>query len=132
MLACVALRAQASTQRATQTVSNTDRALQNRKLQTQEQLVDAGVVGELGMERRGEDLALAQADHIAVHRRFDGGGRSDFGHSNGPRMNTSGKSLSTMSAGASCGTCSPGATTTAESPEEEPKSAVAANEPSPT
>lgn len=45
-------------------------------------------------------------------------------------MNTSGKSLSTMSAGASCGTCSPGATTTAESPEEEPKSAVAANEPS--
>ena len=47
------------------------RATQNRKLQTQEQLVDAGVVGELGMERRGEDLALAQADHIAVHRRFD-------------------------------------------------------------
>lgn len=42
--------------------------------------MDAGVVGELGMERRGEDLALAQADHIAVHRRFDGGGRSDFGH----------------------------------------------------
>ena len=42
--------------------------------------MDAGVVGELGMERRGEDLALAQADHIAIHRCLDGCGRSDFGH----------------------------------------------------
>ena len=40
-------------------------------LQTEEQLVNAGIVGQFGVERRSENLALTQTDHIAVDRRFD-------------------------------------------------------------
>ena len=40
--------------------------LQTTDLQVEEQLVDAGIVGEFGMERRSKNVALAQADHIAV------------------------------------------------------------------
>ena len=39
---------------------------QTTDLQAQEQLVNAGIVGEFGVERGGEDVALAQADHITV------------------------------------------------------------------
>ena len=61
--------------------------------------MDAGVVGELGMERRGEDLALAQATTLpSTDVSTVAAGPTSA--TNGPRMNTSGKSLSTMSAGA--------------------------------
>ena len=103
--------------------------------------MNAGVVGEFGMERRGENLALAQTDHIAAHRGLNGRG-DPTSATNGPRMNTSGKSFSTMESeeisvsnprptrNQRTRTRSPGSTKTAESPVAEPKSAVAANEPS--
>ena len=64
----------------TKTGENRKTCATSRNLETQEELVNAGVVGEFGMERRGENLALAQTDHIAAHRGLNGRGRPNLGH----------------------------------------------------
>lgn len=66
--------------RTNETGENRKTCATSRNLETQEELVNAGVVGEFGMERRGENLALAQTDHIAAHRGLNGRGRPDLGH----------------------------------------------------
>ena len=42
--------------------------------------MNAGIVGQFGVERRSENLALTQTDHIAVDRRFDRGPLADLGN----------------------------------------------------
>lgn len=66
--------------RTNETGENRKTCATSRNLETQEELVNAGVVGEFGMERRGENLALAQTDHIAAHRGLNSRGRPDLGH----------------------------------------------------
>ena len=42
--------------------------------------MNAGIVGQFGVERRSENLALTQTDHIAVDRRFDRGPLANLGN----------------------------------------------------
>ena len=42
--------------------------------------MNAGVVGQFRVERRGKNVALAQTDHIAVNRRFDRGLFANLSH----------------------------------------------------
>ena len=111
-------------------------------LQTEEQLVNAGIVGQFGVERRSENLALTQTDHIAVDRRFDRGPLADLGNERSAnehqreilehhrRIRSLGVPSSPAAAEIAEETDSPDATTTASASSEAPKSADAANEPS--
>lgn len=71
-------------------------------------------------------LPWAQADHIAIHRCFDGGGRSDFGHER-PADEHQREIFEHDVGRGVCGTARRWRPRPVESPEEEPKSAVAAN-----
>ena len=109
-------------------------------LQTEEQLVNAGIVGQFGVERRSENLALTQTDHIAVDRRFDRGPLADLGNERSANEHqreilehvseASEAPSSPAAAEIAEETDSPDATTTASASSEAPKSADAANEPS--
>ena len=83
-----------------------------------------------GVERRSENLALTQTDHIAVDRRFDRGPLANLGNERSANEHQREILEHNRLGSGTFRNALPGATETAKSPVAEPKSAVATNEPS--